>query len=106
MSYYLFEGDKSIGPFSAAQLVLRPGFKSETLVFPVGATTPDAWKPATSFPDLARALDPNSSGIFLTAAPPRAEMQPPRPRPRRSRPRHLKPSSLSLSRPSPLPATS
>lgn len=79
MPYYLFEGDKSIGPFDAAQLALRPGFKSDTLVFPAGATTQDAWKPAAGFPDLARALDPNSSGIFLTAAPPRAEIQPPPP---------------------------
>ena len=68
MPYFLYEGDKSIGPFEPGQLVLRPGFKSDTLVFPAGATAQDAWKPAASFPDLARALDPNSSGIFLTVA--------------------------------------
>lgn len=79
MPYYLYEGDKAIGPFEAAQLALRPGFKRDTLVFPAGATTQDAWKPAAAFPDLARALDPNSSGIFLTAAPPRqlAQAEPP-----------------------------
>jgi CheY-like chemotaxis protein len=76
MPYYLYEENKTIGPFEAGQLVLRPGFKKDTLVFPVGATTQDAWKPAASFPDLARALDPNSSGIFLTAAPPRVEEAP------------------------------
>jgi CheY-like chemotaxis protein len=75
MPYYLYEEGKSIGPFEAAQLVLRPGFCKETLVFPAGATTPDAWKPAQSFADLTRALDPNSSGIFLTPAPPRAEQR-------------------------------
>ncbi|PIR19347.1 MAG: hypothetical protein COV48_02485 [Elusimicrobia bacterium CG11_big_fil_rev_8_21_14_0_20_64_6] len=71
MAYYLYEGGQAVGPYEAAQLVLRAGFNKETLVFPVGATGQDAWKPAQSFPDLARALDPNSSGIFLTAAPPR-----------------------------------
>lgn len=75
MSYYVHEEGKTTGPFEAAQLVLRAGFKRDTLVFPVDSTTPDAWKPAQSFPDLARALDPDSSGIFLTAAPPRAEQQ-------------------------------
>lgn len=74
MPYFLYEGDKAVGPFEPAQLVLRPGFKRDTLVFPAGATGADAWKPAASFPDLARALDPNSSGIFLTAAPPRVEI--------------------------------
>jgi len=76
LPYYLYEGGGPIGPFEPAQLVLRPGFKKDTLVFPLGATTQDAWKPATSFPDLARALDPNSSGIFLTAAPARAAAAP------------------------------
>jgi CheY-like chemotaxis protein len=75
MPYYLHEEGKTLGPFEAAQLFLRPGFKKDTLVFPLGATTQDAWKPANSFPDLARGLDPNSSGIFLTPAPPRAEQQ-------------------------------
>jgi CheY-like chemotaxis protein len=73
MPYFLYEEGKPVGPFEAAQLVLRSGFKKDTLVFPVGATTQDAWKPAASFPDLARALDPDSSGIFLTPAPPREE---------------------------------
>jgi CheY-like chemotaxis protein len=76
MPYYLYDGGAPIGPFEPAQLALRPGFKKETLVFPLGATTQDAWKPATSFPDLARVLDPDSSGIFLTAAPPRVEEAP------------------------------
>ena len=77
MPYYLYEGDKTLGPFEAGQLVLRPGFKKNTLVFPLGAATADAWKPAETFPDLAKALDPNSSGIFLTAAKPREEVKPP-----------------------------
>lgn len=76
MPYYLYEEGKPVGPFEASQLVLRPGFKKDTLVFPAGATTQDAWKTAASFPDLAKALDPDSSGIFLTAAPPRAEVKP------------------------------
>ncbi|MCR4295037.1 MAG: response regulator, partial [Elusimicrobia bacterium] len=77
MAYYLYEGGKPVGPFEPAQLALRPGFRKDTLVFPAGATTQDAWKPAASFPDVARALDPDSSGIFLTAAPARAEAPPP-----------------------------
>lgn len=81
MPYFLYEGDKSLGPFEPGELVLRPGFKGDTLVFPAGATTQDAWKPARAFPDLARALDPGSSGIFLTAAPPRVEKAAPPPAP-------------------------
>jgi len=83
MPYYLYEGGQAAGPFEAGQLVLRSGFNKETLVFPVGATTQDAWKPASSFPDLAKALDPNSSEIFLTAAPVRIEkpVEPPPPAP-------------------------
>ncbi len=75
MPYYLYEGDKTIGPFEPGELALRPGFKKETLVFPLGATTQDAWKPAGTFPELLKALDPNASGIFLTAAPPRPEVE-------------------------------
>lgn len=73
MAYYLYEGGQAVGPYEAAQLVLRADFSKDTLVFPVGATGQDAWKPAQTFSDIARALDPNSSGIFLTAAPPRPE---------------------------------
>ena len=76
MPYYLYEGEKTIGPFEPGELARRPGFKKDTLVFPVGATTQDAWKPAASFPDLSRALDPDSSGIFLTAAPARVVVAP------------------------------
>jgi len=75
MAYYLYEEGKTTGPFEAAQLILKPGFKRETLVFPAGATTQDAWKPAGAFPELARSLDPDSSGIFLTPAPPREEQR-------------------------------
>ncbi len=83
MPYYLYEGGQAVGPFEAGQLVLRPGVTKDTLIFPVGATTQDAWKPAASFPDVAKALDPNSSGIFLTVAPPRVEkpIEPPPPAP-------------------------
>ncbi len=79
MPYFLYEGDKAVGPFEPGQLARRPGFKRDTLVFPVGATGQDAWKPATQFADLLRALDPDSSGIFLTAAPPRPAAPPPPP---------------------------
>ncbi|MDD5303485.1 MAG: response regulator [Elusimicrobia bacterium] len=98
MPYYLYEGDKAIGPFEAAQLALRPGFKKDTLVFPAGATTQDAWKPAEAFPDLARALDPNSSGIFLTAAPPRQEKQAPPPE---AAPLPAAPSETAVAAPAP-----
>ncbi|MDP3543355.1 MAG: response regulator [Elusimicrobiota bacterium] len=80
MPYYLYEGGKAVGPFEPSELVLRSGFHRDTLVFPAGATTQDAWRPAASFPDVARALDPDSSGIFLTAAPARvAAPAPPSP---------------------------
>ena len=73
MPYYLYEGEKTLGPFEPGELARRPGFKKDTLVFPLGATTQDAWKPAVGFPDLAKVLDPDSSAIFLTAAPARPE---------------------------------
>lgn len=71
MPYFLYEGGQTLGPFDPGQLALRPGFALDTLVCPLGATSADAWKPARAFADVARALDPNSSGIFLTAAPAR-----------------------------------
>lgn len=75
MRYYLHEEGETLGPFEVAQLFLRPEFKMDTLVFPLGATTQDAWKPARAFPDLACGPYPSSSGIFLTPAPPRTEQQ-------------------------------
>lgn len=65
MPYYLYEGDKAIGPFEPGDLARRPGFTKDTLVFPVGAVNQDEWKPAQAFPDLLRALKP-------AAAPPAA----------------------------------
>lgn len=58
MAYYVYEGSKTVGPFEAAELVKRPGFGPSTLVYPVGATGADAWKPASTFPDLAAAPPP------------------------------------------------
>ncbi|UPT74918.1 MAG: response regulator [Elusimicrobiota bacterium] len=81
MPYYVHEEGRTLGPFEARELVLRPGFKGTTLVCPAGATSADAWKQASAFPDVAKALDPNSSGIFLTAAPPRVDAEPPPPAP-------------------------
>ncbi|OGS41304.1 MAG: hypothetical protein A2506_11405 [Elusimicrobia bacterium RIFOXYD12_FULL_66_9] len=58
MAYYVYDGKAAVGPFEPADLVKRPGFDAGTLVFPVGASTADAWKPASAFPDLASALKP------------------------------------------------
>ena len=58
LAYYLYDGKQSIGPFEVAELVKRPGFGPATLVFPVGATGADAWKPASGFPEIAAALKP------------------------------------------------
>ena len=58
MPYYLYDGKAAIGPFEPADLAKRPGFDAATLVFPAGAATSDAWKPAESFPDIAAALKP------------------------------------------------
>lgn len=58
MAYYLYDGTGAVGPFEPADLVRRPGFAAATLVFPVGATSADAWKPAGSFTDIAAALKP------------------------------------------------
>ncbi len=71
MPYYLHEGGQTLGPFDAAQLAARPGFRKDTLVFPEGATGADAWKPAAGFPDLAGLFETSSSGIVLTAPPPK-----------------------------------
>ena len=59
MAYYLYDGKGAIGPFEPADLVKRPGFGATTLVFPVGATAADAWKPAASFADISSALKPS-----------------------------------------------
>ncbi len=53
MPYYLYDGQKPIGPFEPAELFIRPGFGPTTLVYPLGAVGAEAWKPASSFPDLA-----------------------------------------------------
>jgi CheY-like chemotaxis protein len=58
VTYYLYDGKQSIGPFEAAELVKRPEFGAGTLVFPAGASGADAWKPASSFPEIAAALTP------------------------------------------------
>lgn len=74
MPYYAFDGKAAVGPFELADLIKRPGFGAATMVCPVGATTADAWKPASTFPEIAAALGP--------AAPP-----PPPPPPPSSTPR-------------------
>ena len=76
MSYYLYDGQKTIGPFEPGELSKRPHFSGSTLVCPVGATSADAWKPAASFPDLAKAITevslppppppPPGAGLALT----------------------------------------
>jgi len=70
MAYYVYDGKAAVGPFEPADLVKRPGFDAGTLVFPVGASTADAWKPASAFPDLASALKPSAA----PAPTPRAEI--------------------------------
>ena len=70
MAYFLYDGKNTLGPFQPAELVLRPGFNATTLVFPAGATTADAWKPATTFPDIAAALAPAAP----PPPPPRSEI--------------------------------
>jgi CheY-like chemotaxis protein len=86
--YYLYDGSKSIGPFEAADLVKRPDFTAATLVFPVGATAADAWKPAGTFPEIAAALKP-------AAPPPPLPPPPPPPPPGVSR------TEITLSFPAP-----
>lgn len=63
MAYYLYDGKNPIGPFEPAELVGRPGFVPTTLVFPAGATSAEAWKPASSFPDIAAALQPTAAAM-------------------------------------------
>lgn len=83
MAYYLYDGKAAIGPFEPADLLKRPGFAAATLVFPVGATSADAWKPAGAFADIAAALKPAvpppHSGITLVLPPqkPREPEPPP-----------------------------
>ncbi len=54
--YYLFDGSVPIGPFELSELVRRPGFSAEVLVFPKGASGAESWQPAGSFPDIVQAL--------------------------------------------------
>lgn len=58
MPYYVFDGKAAVGPFDPPALTKMPGFGPTTLVCPVGATTADAWKPASSFPEIAALLAP------------------------------------------------
>lgn len=58
MAYYLYDGKDAIGPFEPAELTRQPGFSAATLVFPASATTADAWKPASTFPDIVSRLKP------------------------------------------------
>jgi CheY-like chemotaxis protein len=58
VTYYLYDGAKSIGPFEIADLVKRPDFTAATLVFPLGAAGADAWKAAGSVPEIAALLTP------------------------------------------------
>jgi CheY-like chemotaxis protein len=73
MPYYLYDGKASIGPFEPAELASRPGFELKTLVFPLGATTADAWKPAETFLEIVAAV--------RLVAPPPPPPQPPAPAP-------------------------
>ncbi|MDE2142640.1 MAG: response regulator, partial [Elusimicrobia bacterium] len=97
MPYYLYDGKNTLGPFEPADLAKRTGFGATTLVFPAGATTADAWKPAASFPDIAAALapapppppppaplppGPARSEITLTMPPPRVVEPDPPPAPK------------------------
>lgn len=78
MPYYLYDGKAAIGPFEPADLAKRPGFGAATMVCPVGATTSDAWKPASSFPELAAALKPPPAPPPAPPAPPPPAAAPPR----------------------------
>lgn len=83
MPYYLYDGNKHIGPFEPAELLKRPGFGPSTLVYPVGATGADAWKPASAFPDLAAPPPPQDTRaeITLVMPPPRKVEEAPTPAP-------------------------
>ena len=100
MAYYLYDGTKSVGPFEAAELAKRPDFGAASLVAPVGATAADAWKPASSVPELAALLKPAAppppppppapagakpgparTEITLTFAPPKPKESEPAPAP-------------------------
>ncbi|HXT01946.1 MAG TPA: response regulator [Elusimicrobiota bacterium] len=96
MTYYLYDGTKSVGPFAAADLLKQPGFGPATLVAPVGATAADAWKPAGSVPEIAALLKPAApppppppaakpapgpAEITLTFAPPKPKAPEPEPAP-------------------------
>ena len=78
MTFYLFDGKATLGPFQASELVSRPGFGPTTLVAPVGATSADAWKPASSFPELAALLAPPPPAPTAPPPPPAATPAPPR----------------------------
>ena len=71
MAYYLYDGTKSIGPFGVDDLLKRPGFGAATLVFPIGATGADAWKPAGGVPEIAAALKTAGSRAVDEFAAPR-----------------------------------
>ena len=73
MPYYLQDGQKTLGPFSVEDLVQRPEFTTSSLIFPVGASDSDAWKPASDYPEVAAGIvampAPRSSEITLMLPP-------------------------------------
>ena len=85
LTYYLYDGAKTIGPFEIVDLVKRPGFTAATLVFPFGASGVEAWKNAGQVPEIA---------ALLQSAPP---PPPPPPPPPAAAPR----TSISLDLPEP-----
>lgn len=77
MPYYVYDGSQAVGPFEVTDLVKRPGFGAATMICVVGATTADAWKPASSFPELAAALSPKAEITLVLPPPKKAEAEAP-----------------------------
>ena len=75
--FFWFDGRAPQGPFEIAELLKKPGFGPESIVCPVGAQTPEDWKPAASYEPLREAFAPPSQPQN-TPVEPSAPQEPPK----------------------------
>jgi CheY-like chemotaxis protein len=94
VQYYLLNGEEVLGPLEPADLLKRTGFGAESVICPIGSTSPDDWRPAESYPEFRKVFAPSD-------APVQAPPPPPPPPPPKARP----PSLPSVPRSTPPPAT-
>lgn len=79
--YLNYEARRADGPYEAAELIKRPGFKPDSTVAPEDATVWQQWRPAVEFAEIKQALEaPKAAPPSLPGMPPAMPpAQPPKP---------------------------